>query len=194
MFYELNPIEVTGAVFGLLSVILTAKENIWCWPTGIISVLAYILFYYQQTLYASMLLQVFFLFACIQGWYQWLYGGENKTRLRISRTHKKHFWILAGITLFFFVLMGVLSDFYTNDKMPYLDALLTSMSFTAQWMMNNKLIECWPLWIVIDILYAGMHYKMKTYPSFILYVSYIVTASAAYYMWIQSFKRKRTSP
>ncbi len=182
-------IEITGVVFGFICVILTAIENIWCWPTGIVSVIAYIYFYYHQTLYVNVFLHIFFLVACVIGWYQWLYGGENKTKLLVTATNKKHLWKLAAITLGMFLIFGVLSDYVSNDKLPYLDALLASMSFTAQWMMNHKLAECWIIWIVTDIIYAGMHFQMHNYPSFLLYVSYIITATSAYYLWKRSIKK-----
>lgn len=34
--YPLNYAELLGTLFGLLTVILAARANIWTWPTGII--------------------------------------------------------------------------------------------------------------------------------------------------------------
>ncbi len=187
-------IEVTGALFGFVCVLLTAKDNIWCWPTGIVSVVLYGIFYYQQTLYASMYLQIFFLVFCILGWRQWLYGGKNKSRLLISDTRKKDIWKLVGITLFMFVLMGILFDIESNDEFPYLDSLVTAMSFTAQWMMNNKLTENWLLWIATDIIYSAIHFHLHNYPSFLLYVSYVISASVGYYLWKKTLKNQPAAP
>lgn len=193
MPYEISYIEITGVVFGFLCVWLTAIENIWCWPTGIISVIAYIYFYYEQTLYLNVLLHVFFLAASIAGWYQWLYGGKDKTKLEISHINPKHIWKLIVLTFVLFIFLGVLSDYSTNDKLPYIDALLTSMSFTAQGMMNFKFVECWLVWLATDTIYAVMHFQMKNYPSFLLYASYIITATVAYYLWKRSIKNAETS-
>ncbi len=186
-------IELTGVVFGFICVVLTAKENIWCWPTGIISVVAYIYFYYEQTLYVNVLLHIFFLVACVVGWYQWLYGGKGSTKLQTSRIKKKHLWKLAVITLAMFLFTGVLSDYITNDKLPYVDALLASMSFTAQWMMNSKWVECWIVWLVTDVVYTGMHIYIEKYPTALLYASYVIIAAIAYKMWLQSSKKPETT-
>ncbi len=35
-------LEVTGTVFGILSVYFSIKKNIWVYPTGIISTLIYV--------------------------------------------------------------------------------------------------------------------------------------------------------
>ncbi len=189
MPYTLNYIEVTGAAFGIICVLLTAKENIWCWPTGIISVLLYGIFYYQQTFYASMYLQGIFLLFCLHGWYHWLYGGENKTNLKISKASKKHIWIIIGITLAMFIPMGIFFDKKSDDELPYLDSLLTALSISAQWMMNNKLAENWIVWIVIDIIYTIMHFQRHNYPSFFMYGIFVVFASIGYCLWVKSLKK-----
>jgi nicotinamide mononucleotide transporter len=188
MPYETSYIEITGALAGIICVILTTKENIWCWPTGIISVVLYGVFYYNLTFYASMYLQgIFFLF-CIHGWYQWLYGGENKTKLKISYTKKIHVIIILAITLLVFIPMGFFFDKKSDDELPYLDSLLFSLSISAQWMMNQKLLENWLVWIVIDIIYAVMHFQRHHYPSFLMYGAFIVSATFGYYLWKKSLQ------
>jgi nicotinamide mononucleotide transporter len=193
MALELNYIETIGAIFGIILVVLTARESLWCWPTGIVSVVLYGFFYYQQTLYASMYLQVFYLISCIVGWYQWLYGGNNKTRLQVSKTKANHLWQLVAITVFMFLVMGLLFDKKSNDDQPYLDSFVTALSFVAQWMMNHKLLESWFLWIIADVVYAIMHLQRENYPSFLMYVILVVSAVVGYFMWKKSIK-KTSSP
>ena len=38
---RMSALQLTGVVFGLLSVYFSVKQNIWTWPTGIISVSAF---------------------------------------------------------------------------------------------------------------------------------------------------------
>ena len=187
-----NYIEFTAAIFGLICVVLTAKENIWCWPTGIISVLLSAIFYYQQTLYASMYLQFVFLLLCIQGWYDWLFGGHNKTELKISLTPKKYTWPLIIITLMMFITMGFIFDKESNDELPYIDSFLTACSLTAQWMMNKKLVESWWLWIPVDLIYTVLHLYKHNYWFFIMYFSFVVFAGIGYRLWVQSLKKSQT--
>ena len=33
--------EIVGTLFGVLSVYLTTRENVWCWPVGIVNVATY---------------------------------------------------------------------------------------------------------------------------------------------------------
>ncbi|UYZ85470.1 nicotinamide mononucleotide transporter family protein [Entomomonas sp. E2T0] len=46
--YHLSYAKFLGTLFGLLTVILVARANIWTWPTGIINEL-----FFQVQLYAK---------------------------------------------------------------------------------------------------------------------------------------------
>jgi nicotinamide mononucleotide transporter len=81
-----NWLEIAGVVTGFVCVLLNAKENIWGWPLGIISCFLYIFIMYDARFYADMWLQVVYVFLNAYGWYQWLYGGEDKGELKVSRT------------------------------------------------------------------------------------------------------------
>src|SRR5687768_7179480 len=78
-------LEGTAVFFGLISVYLSTRQNIWSWPTAIVNVSLFVLIFYRTKLYADAGLQVFFLVLSIYGWYEWLYGGKNRTALQVSR-------------------------------------------------------------------------------------------------------------
>lgn len=50
--------EIIATVFGLTCVFLTIRQNIWCWPTGLVQVSLYIWIFYQTKLYSDMGLHV----------------------------------------------------------------------------------------------------------------------------------------
>lgn len=70
--------EIIAALFGLVSVWLTVKENIWCWATGLVTVFMYIFIFYEARLYSDMILQIIYVFLQIYGWYYWLHGGKER--------------------------------------------------------------------------------------------------------------------
>ncbi|MGA1133103.1 MAG: nicotinamide riboside transporter PnuC [Prochlorotrichaceae cyanobacterium] len=77
-------IEVIAVVFGLLCVWLTVRQNIWCWPTGLVQVTLYIVIFYQVKLYSDLILHILYVFLQIYGWYHWLHGGKTRSALRVS--------------------------------------------------------------------------------------------------------------
>ena len=82
----MKTIEIVAAVFGVVSVFLSTRQNIWSWPTAIVNVGLYIFVFFGAKLYADTGLQIVYVILNAYGWYHWLYGGKNRTELAVSRT------------------------------------------------------------------------------------------------------------
>lgn len=54
----MNYIEIIATIFGVICVVLTIRQNIWCWPTGLVQVALYIIIFYQVKLYSDLILHV----------------------------------------------------------------------------------------------------------------------------------------
>ena len=153
----MSPLELTGVLFGLLTVYFSVKQNIWTWPTGIVSVSAFGFLFFEIKLYADMCLQLFFLWSCIQGWYFWLYGGANRSELTITLlTSRQRILISLGV-VGCVVLIGFLFSTFTDAALPYLDSTASGMSVVAQLLMMRKKFEHWYLWITVDVLSIGIY-------------------------------------
>lgn len=180
--------EIIGAAFGLVSVWLTVKENIWLWPTGLVSVCFYIVVFFQAKYYANMGLQVVFIALQIYGWYEWLHGGKNRGRLKISRTDLKLGILLAAIAVIATIVMGYLLATQTDALLPYWDSAATVLSLVAQWMLAKKLIENWTVWIVVDVITIGLGLYNKLFPTAALYVAFLVLAVIGLVEWRKTLK------
>jgi nicotinamide mononucleotide transporter len=159
----LSPLELTGVIFGLLSVYFSVKQNIWTWPTGIISVSAFGVLFFQIKLYADMCLQVFFLWSCIQGWYFWLHGGQNRTALTISTLTTRQRILLSFALIGCVGVIGFLFQRFTDAALPYVDSTASGMSVIAQLLLMRKKFETWHLWIAVDILSVGIYIYKEVY-------------------------------
>jgi nicotinamide riboside transporter PnuC len=84
----LTTIEASASAFWLLCVWLTVRQNIWCWPTGLVMVSLYVWIFYQVRLYSDMILQVIYIVLQIYGWAHWLRGGPRESPLPITRHSK----------------------------------------------------------------------------------------------------------
>ena len=151
-----NWLEIVAVAFGLASVYLSSRERISSWPTAIVNVGIFFFLFWEAKLYADAVLQLFYLTLSVYGWYEWLYGGERHTRLRVTRVSARQWAVAAPVFLVFGLGLGTYLARHTDSPVPYLDALLTSGSLVAQWMMTRKLLENWVVWIVLDIVYVPM--------------------------------------
>lgn len=185
---EWSALEGVAAAFGVISVFLSTRQNIWSWPTAIVNATLYTIVFYQSRLYGQMGLQAVFLTLSVYGWYQWLYGGEQRTELRVSRAPAG---LLAGLAVFNFVacvtLAAVLRN--TNAALPWLDAALTTTSLVAQWMMTRKILENWILWIVVDVVYVPLFFSQRLYATSALYAAFLVLAVIGFVDWRRTIPR-----
>jgi len=182
--------EVLAVVTGIISVYLSTRENIWSWPTALVNVALYFVVFYETKLYADMGLQVVYFALSLYGWYEWLYGGENRTELRVSRTSPALGVRLAIIGIACAVVLGTLLARFTDAALPYIDSATTSTSLVAQWMMTRKILENWAVWAAVDVVYIAMFVFKRLYLTAGLYTVFLVLAVMGYVQWKRSLAER----
>jgi nicotinamide mononucleotide transporter len=181
-----SALELVAAITGAVSVWLSVRQNIWSWPTAIVNVVLYALVFWEARLYADMGLQVVYALLSLYGWYEWLYGGEGRTELRVTRTPPRLGLLLTVIAAAGSALLGTLLRHTTDAALPYMDSFLSSTSLVAQWMMTRKLLENWLVWIFVDVLYVGMFLFKGLYLTAGLYAVFLGLAVRGYLDWRRS--------
>ena len=170
---------------------LSARENIWSWPTAIVNVSLSAFIFFRTGLYSDMGLQVVFLVLSIYGWYQWLHGGAQRTTLHVSRATPRT-WLACGVIgVVAWLVIGRLTSMLPGVSLPYLDAGLTSGSLIAQWMMTRKILENWILWILLDVVYVPMYLYKDLVPTAGLYAVFLAIAIAGFVQWRRSLRADR---
>jgi len=183
-----SPVELVAVAFGLVSVYLSAREHIVSWPTAIVNVAIFFFLFWKAKLYADAVLQLFYLALSAYGWYEWMYGGARHTRLKVSRATRMNWMVVTPLFLAGGIGLGAVLARYTDSPMPYYDALLTSASLEAQWMMTRKLLENWVIWILADLVYVPV-FIMRGLPLTALqYAIFLVLAAIGYVGWRQSLR------
>ena len=187
-----NYIELLGLIFGLLYILLSIKQNIWCWPIGFITSALYIYVFFVTKFYADMGLQVYYLIVSVYGWSYWMFGAKSKKQddLKITKTNVKLGIYLFLATIVLFVIISYVLVNYTDSEIPYWDAFTTAASFVATWMLARKIIEHWIIWIVVDSVSLGLYIYKELYPTVILFAVYTVLAILGYIEWKKELKKK----
>ena len=180
-----NYIELLGLVFGLLYIVFSIKENIWCWPVGFITSALYIYVFFNTKFYADMGLQVYYLLVSVYGWYHWMFGSKSRKQddLKVSRTKARIAIYLSLAFIILFVLISYILVNFTDSEVPYWDAFTTAASFVATWMLARKLIEHWIIWVVVDTVSLGLYIYKGLYPTVILFAVYTLLAILGYVAW-----------
>ena len=176
--------EVLGFITGALCVWLTVKENIWNWPIGTANSVFFAILFWQSRLFADMGLQVVYIVLGFLGWYWWIYGGKNKSSLRVS-----HLSLTTGLML---ILIGIVSTFgmmrylvSIQDSSPFLDALTTVMSLVAQYLLTKKYIENWYVWISADLIYIYLYFSRGLSLTAVLYFIFLCMCVQGLRDWVR---------
>ena len=185
--------EWIAVAFGLVSVYLSAKEHITSWPTAIVNVGIFFFVFWQAKLYADAVLQLVYLALSVYGWYEWLYGGENRTVLHVSRVTARQWAVAVPLCIAFGLGLGWYLARHTDSPVPYLDALLTSGSLVAQWMMTRKLLENWAVWIVLDLVYVPTFISRGLPATAGQYAVFLVLAWMGHVSWKKSLAAQRAA-
>jgi len=185
-WFVAHGLEFVAVVFGIISVLLSVRQNIWSWPTALVNVALFFVLFFKSGLYSEMGLQVVYFVLSLYGWYEWLYGGKGHTELQVSRTSIKTAAALVVIGVVAWTALSRITARLPGVALPSLDAALATASLIAQWMMTRKLLENWALWVVLDIAYVGMFIFKGLYLTAANYAVYLVLAVLGHIAWKRS--------
>ncbi|GGZ55518.1 nicotinamide riboside transporter PnuC [Mesonia mobilis] len=178
-------LEIIALVFGILSVVFSKLNNIWVYPTGIISTLLYVYILEYYGLLGDMLINVYYFSMSIYGWYIWTRKVDGEHVTPITRTTKLEKKKAAGI--FIATLIGIALIYEIFDKWEawysYTDILTTAIFFVGMWLMAKKKIENWTLWIIGDIISVPLYFYKGLMFSAILYLMLTIIAIYGYFSW-----------
>lgn len=145
--------QIVGFATGAACVLLAARRNVWTYPLGIANNLVFLAVFVPAGLYAAAGLQLVYLGLGVHGWLRWTRGVEQQ-RTYIARTPRRAvIWLIVAGVAGAAVLAWLLTTF-TDSQVALADAVTTSASLVAQYMLNRKWIENWFVWIGVDIAFV----------------------------------------
>ncbi|WP_394748427.1 nicotinamide riboside transporter PnuC [Spongiimicrobium salis] len=183
-------LEMIGVLFGFLSVWYSKQENIWVFPTGIISTGIFVYILWVFGLLGDMMINAYYFVMSIYGWYVWSTKIDD-VPLPISRmTKKEKEWALGlfvGTLLFVVVVYLVFEKF--DAWTAYVDTLTTALFFVGMWLMARKKIENWIYWIIADIISIPLYFYKGLIFTGIQYLIFTIIAFYGYSAWTKSLNK-----
>ena len=164
------------------------------WVIGFISSLVYVFVYFQSKVYGYAGLNVYYVTVSVYGWYCWRYARQSDgaaTELQISRIRTSSAVVLTAISAILYIGCGYALQRFTDSPVPFYDALGTSLSIVATWMLARKILEHWMLWIFINFFSAALCFYRELYPTTVLFIVYGIMAVVGWFKWKQSFENEK---
>ncbi len=209
-------LEFIAAFFGIVSVFYAKKENILVFPTGVISTGLYIYLLYRWQLFGDLIINIYYTLMSLYGWYIWIKAvDEDQNHIQITKSSKldyiKSLVIFAFSSIFVMIVyikfnvIDTSMDFYSTLKFvwnhltsgsasqfrmitPYVDTFTTGAAFAAMWMMANKKLENWILWIIVNIVSIPLYFIKGFGFTGMQYLVFLVLAVFGYFSWVKNIK------
>lgn len=182
-------LEWIAVATGLASVWFSMKENIWVYPTGIVSVLIYVYLAFQYKLYADMGVNFYYFVMSVYGWYFWIHPKDkSKPQVPVTvNSRNENIFTIALMLGSFGILYFGLSNF-TDSDVAFWDATTTCFAIAGMYLMARKKLESWIAWIITDIISIPLYfYKGLVLTSF-QFLIFTILAVAGYIAWRNSLK------
>ena len=199
--YPMSYLEFFGTVAGAVAVWLSAKGNVWSWPIGIINVVLFFFLFFQVQLYPDMFLQIFFFITNLMGWWRWTHPQQSeedrKHELKVSLMSRQWLFIFIAIGLFGTIAMGMLAKnlhawfplaFSQPSAFPYADSFVTVMSIVATYLMVQKKVECWAVWLLVDAVACTLYFSKGIKFVGIEYVAFCFIAAFGLWNWWKQYQ------
>ena len=184
-------LEIVAVIFGLSSVWFSKQNNIWVYPTGLISTSIFVYLLLKWGLIGDLLINVYYFIMSIYGWYIWTrkVDAEHFTPITTVTTkeNRTSIFIFIGTVIFVYVVYQFFDKW--NSWTAYVDTITTAIFFVGMWLMAKRKVENWIYWILGDIISVPLYfYKGFTFTSF-QYLIFTILAIYGYNAWKKNISR-----
>ena len=180
-YFQNHSLELIAVLLAILYLLLAVRQNILCWPAGIISSVLYFFIMNSAGLYMEAYLQIFYIFMGFYGWSQWKKVTNNSFVVN-TWSGLKHFYTISFVLVLSFS-SGLFMHSFTDAALPFIDAFVTWGAIIATYMVAKKLIENWIYWFVIDSISILLFISRGLIPTAFLFGIYIVIIFFGYKSW-----------
>lgn len=180
----------TSAVFTsyicMVLFITQTRQSYWF---GIISTICYVIALFENDFYALGLFNLYLLASFTFGFFRW--GPDAKPR-PINRI-KINKWLFAYLALAvaIYVVLQLLNIYVVNGEISNPELWATVLSGVAQLMLDNRCLDCWFVWIVVNIMSIGIFFNDDGLALVAFqHIFYLIIAATGFLAWMAAYRRQ----
>ncbi len=183
-------LEFIAVIFGLISVLFARVNNILVYPTGIISTLIFIYLLFQWSLIGDFIINIYYTIMSIYGWILWAKRKNDTLEYPIDIMNTvdiKKSIILFTLTTLFVIIIYIYFDKFTSWT-AYVDTFTTGLFFVGMWLMAQRKIENWIVWIIADLISIPLYFHKGYTLTSLQYLVFTIIAYFGYREWKTTFE------
>lgn len=168
---------------------MCVEQTRWNYPIGMLTTTLYAILFWNQGLVASSILNAYLPFALAYGWWRW--GPDRDTRPVRSLLGEGR-WPLA---LGYFAITGgvygalLLALLYADATLPATDTAILVGSILAQLLLDNKRIETWAVWAVVNVFAIWTYAEAGLYLAAIQFAAFLLNTAIGWWKWRRTMQR-----
>jgi nicotinamide mononucleotide transporter len=175
-------LELIAVLLAFAMIVCNIIELHWGWPLAAISSVLYFFLFWSQSLYGEALLQVLFIVLAMWGWSVWLRGIEGAPLL-VTRMPARQRLTLAWMGCLLWLGTGAVLLNFTDTDVPWWDAFPTAFSLVGQYLLAQKRLENWAVWIIVNIVATGLFAWKGLWLTTLLYLAFIALSAVGWRTW-----------
>ncbi|WP_118972081.1 nicotinamide riboside transporter PnuC [Taibaiella koreensis] len=186
----ISTLEIVAVAFSVAEVLLSYRNNVLLYPSGIIACSLSIWLMGRAGLYAEAILSLYYLVMSFYGWYKWVQRNKKAAQLPISACTPGDWRIVAGICVVSFVLLFFTLKTFTDSSVPYMDAFVSATAWAGMWLLARRKVENWILLNISNIVAIPLLFY-KHLPLMALLTAFLFTVAVlGYFRWKRIMKEE----
>lgn len=182
---EIAWLEVFAVFTSYVSTYLCVRERRFNYPFGAISSIAYCVLFFQQGLMASALLNLYLAPSLIYGWFRWRADAVTRPVTRVGYKWYPVYILATGAAY----LGAVWVSGMLGGTMAWADGVILIGSILAQFLLDNKKLETWVVWFVVDVFaiytYASTGLALVAFQ----YIFFLANTGWGHWEWFKSMRK-----
>lgn len=185
-----SALEFVAVVLAIAYLVLAIRQNIWCWLCAGISTAIYVWLFVGAKLYMESLLNGFYFFMAIYGWYVWTSGRSNGHERPVVHWQAHTHAIAIATIVVISAGNGYLLGKFSDAAFPYIDSLTTWSAIWATFLVARKVLENWWYWLVIDSVSVFIYWARDLQLTSLLFVAYVIMIPFGIVGWTRSHREQ----
>jgi nicotinamide mononucleotide transporter len=179
-----NWLEAFAVATSYASTVLVIVQRRFNYVVGAASTICYAVLFYRAGLIASALLNLYLTPQLVYGWFRWRRDVETRPVTWLVREWR---WVPAYVAATAAAYVGgVLLVRGFGGRLAWADAAILAGSVLAQFLLDNKRIETWFVWIAVNVVAVWTYFTAGLVVAGLQYVAFIVTAVLGFRAWYRS--------
>lgn len=183
-------LELTASALMPVNAWLVARRSMWNWPVGVATVALLLFVFLDARLYAATGLQALFLILNVYGWWAWSRhrDGDPDAALPLVRLNGRDRVATAVGVVAATAAIALLLARATDAVQPWWDSANTALALAAQWWQARRAVDCWPLWIAVNIGSAALYATQGLWAAAASYAVLLVVAAWGWFEWNRAWR------